>query len=70
MFRAAFSIVGHYNLIWASGTMSRLERTNGVVVPVLMIATMHGEHGVLSPWEDRQQGPIGHEAIQRREEAP
>ena len=70
MFRAVFSIVGHYNVIRASETMARLERTNWVVVPVLMIATMHGQHGVVSPWGDRQQGPIGHEAIQRQEEAP
>ena len=59
MFRAVFSIVGHHNLIRASGTMARLERTNWVVVPVLMIATIHGEHGVVSPWGDRQDGSKG-----------
>jgi len=59
MFRALFSIVGHYNLIRASETMARLERATVVVVPVLMITTMHGEHGVVSPWGDRQDGSKG-----------
>jgi hypothetical protein len=52
MFSAVFSIFEHYNLIRASETMTRLEKTDVVVVPVLMSATMHGEHSVVSPWGD------------------